>query len=126
MPIRRSIKVYHAASPFEQAGWTLAFVAAAIVVPTLLRWVLGSVAAAGGGQAGYPATAARMAVDATALLVQWIGIGVLAGLGTLCAWLAAAYLRGRGDGTGGIPRWAVAETYAVGAAAALAGLLWLS
>lgn len=126
MPIRRSIKVYRAATPFEQAGWMLAFVAAAIIVPALLRWVLGSVAAAGGGQAGYPAQAARMAVDATGLLIQWIGAGILAGLAGLCAWMAAAYLRGRGDGTGGIPRWAVAETYAVGAVAALAGLLWLS
>jgi hypothetical protein len=124
MPIRRSIHAYRAATPFEQAGWTLSFVAAAIVVPALLRWLLGSIAAAGMGQAGYPAAAARMAVDATGLLIQWIGAGILAALALLCGWLAAAYLRG-GRGAG-IPGWAVAETYALGAVAALAGLLWLS
>ncbi|HST60507.1 MAG TPA: hypothetical protein VLK84_17535 [Longimicrobium sp.] len=126
MPIRRSIKVVRAATPFEQPGWMLACVAAAIVVPALLRWVLGSIAAEGGGHTGYPAAAARMAVDATGLLVQWIGAGILAALAGLCAWMAVAYLRGRGGGTGGIPRWAVAETYAIGALAALAGLLWLN
>lgn len=125
MPIRRSIHAYRAATPFEQAGWTLAFVAAAIIVPALLRWVLGSVAAAGAGQAGYPAEVARMAVDATRLLVKWAGIGILAGLAVMCLSLAVSYLRGTGERTG-IPRWAVAETYAIGAVAALAGLLWLS
>jgi hypothetical protein len=126
MPIRRSINAYRAATPFEQAGWTLAFVAAAILVPGLLRWLLGSIAAEAAAQAGYPAAAARLAVDATGLLVQWIGAGILAALALLCAWLAAGYLRGtRGRGTG-IPGWAVAETYAFGAVAALAGLIWLS
>lgn len=125
MPIRRSISAYRAATPFEQAGWTLAFVVTAIVVPALLRWMLGSIAAAGAGQAGIPAEASRMAVDATRLLVQWAGVGVLAGLAVLCGSLAVSYLRGNGERTG-IPRWAVAETYAIGAVAALAGALWLS
>jgi hypothetical protein len=126
MPIRRSINAYRAATPFEQAGWMLAFVAAAIAVPAMLGWLLGSIAAAGTGQAGYPAAVARMAVDAMSLLIQWIGAGILTGTALLCAWLAAEYVRGaRGRGTG-IPRWAVAETYVLGAVAALAGLLWLS
>lgn len=124
MPIRRSINAYRSGTPFEQAGWTLAFVAAAIVVPALLRWMLAGIAAAGGGQAGYPAAVARMAVDATSLLIQWIGIGILAALAGLCVWLTVGYARGaRGRGTG-IPGWAVAEAYAVGALAALAGVLW--
>jgi hypothetical protein len=126
MPIRRSIDAYRASTPFEQAGWMLAFTAAAIVIPGLLRWLLGSIARAGTGQAGYPAAAARMAVDATGLLVQWIGIGILAGVAALCAWLAVACARGRrGRGTG-IAGWAVAQAYAVSAAAALAGLAWLA
>lgn len=92
-------------NPFEPAGWTLALVAAAIV--------LASIAAAGSAQAGYPAVAARMAVDAASLLVQWIGAGVLAALAGMCVWLTIGYARGpRGRGTG-IPGWAVAETYAV-------------
>lgn len=126
MPIRRSIKAYHDATPFEQAGWMLAFVAAAIIIPALLRWVLGSVAAEGGMDAGYPGAAARMAVDATGLLVQWIGAGILAGLAVLCAWLAVAWLRGTRGRSQGVPGWAVAETYALCAVAAVAGLIWLS
>jgi hypothetical protein len=125
MPIRRSIDAYHAATPFEQAGWMLAFVAAAVTVPAALLWMLGGLAAAGTGQAGYPAEGARMAVDATRLLVQWAGIGILAGLAVMCGSMAVVYLRGRGERSA-IPGWAVAETYAVGAVAALAGLLWLS
>lgn len=124
MPIRRSIHAYRAATPFEQAGWTLAFTAVAIAVPAVLRWLLNSLSAEGRAHTGYPAAAARMAVDATGQLVQWIGLGILAGLAVLCAWLAVSYARGR-ERTG-IPRWAIAETYAIGAAAALAGLLWLS
>jgi hypothetical protein len=126
MPIRRSIDAYRSGTPFEQAGWMLATVAAAVTIPALLRWMLRSIAAAGRGEHGYPAAAARMAVDATGLLVQWIGAGILAALAVLCAWLAIGHARGaRGRGTG-IPGWAVAEAYAVGAVAALAGLLWLS
>lgn len=124
MPIRRSIDAYRSGTPFEQAGWTLAFVAAAIAIPALLRWMLDSIAAAGGGQAGYPAAAARMAVDASSLLIQWIGVGILAAMAGLCVWLMIGYARReRGRGTG-IPGWAVAEAYAVGALVALAGLLW--
>lgn len=125
MPIRRSINAYRAATPFEQAGWTLAITAAAIAVPTALRWLLGSLAAAGHGQAGYPATAARMAVHATDQLIQWIGLGILVGMAVLCAGLAVAYARGTRERTG-IPRWVIAETYLVGAVTALAGLFWLS
>ena len=124
MPIRRSIDAYRSATPFEQALWMLGFTAAAVAMPAALRWLLGSVAQAGAGQASYPAAAARMAVDATGLLIRWIGIGILAGLAGLCAWLAAAYLRGR-RGRTGVPRWAVAEVYALGSVAALAGLAWL-
>jgi hypothetical protein len=126
MPIRRSIHAYRAATPFEQAGWTLASVAAAIAVPALLQWVLGSIAAAGAGQAGYPAQAARMAVDATRALVSLAGTGILAALALTCLGLAVSYVRGTGERGGGVPGWAVAETYAVGAMVALAGLLWLS
>lgn len=125
MPIRRSIDAYRSATPFEQALWMLGFTAAAVAMPAALRWLLGNVAQAGAGQAGYPAAAARMAVDATGLLIQWIGIGILAGVAGLCAWLAAAYLRGRRERGTGVPRWAVAEVYALGAVAALAGLAWL-
>jgi uncharacterized membrane protein len=124
MPIRRSINAYRAATPFEQAGWTLAFTAAAIAVPAVLRWLLGSLSAEGHGAAGYPAAAARMAVDATGQIIQWIGVGILAALAVLCVWLAVSYARGH-ERTG-VPRWVVAETYLVGAAAALAGLFWLS
>jgi hypothetical protein len=123
MPIRRSINAYRAATPFEQAGWTLAFVAAAVTVPSLLRWMLASIAEAGRAEAGFAAVAARMAVHATGQLVQWIGMGVLAGLAVLCAFSAAAALRSRG---GGIPAWAVAETYVIGTAIALGGLAWLA
>ncbi|HEX6042139.1 hypothetical protein [Longimicrobium sp.] len=125
MPIRRSINAYRAATPFEQAGWTLAFTVAAIAVPALLRWLLGSLADEGRAQTGYPAAAARMAVHATNQLIQWIGLGILAATAVLCVMLAVSYARGTRERTG-IPRWVIAETYAVGAVAALAGLLWLS
>lgn len=125
MPIRRSIHAYRSATPFEHALWMLGFSAAAVGVPTALRRLLGGLAAAGAGQAGYPVAAARMAVDATGLLIQWIGIAILAGVAGLCAWLAAAYLRGTRERGTGIPRWAIAEVYAIGAVAALAGMLWL-
>jgi hypothetical protein len=126
MPIRRTIHAYRAATPFEQAGWTLGFVAAAVAVPAVLRWVLGSIAAAGRGEPGLAAEAGRLAVHATGVLVQWLGMGILGALGLLCAWSAVAYARGwRGRGTG-IPGWAIAETYALAAAAAFGGLLWLA
>jgi hypothetical protein len=123
MPIRRSVRAYRSATPFEQAGWTLAFVASAVAVPAMLRWLLWSLADSGAGRADYPATAARMAVAATAGLVQWVGIAILGGLAVLCAAMALSYARGRTSD--GIPGWAVAETYAVGAAASLAGLVWM-
>lgn len=125
MPIRRSIHAYRSATPFEQAAWTLAAVPVAVLVPVMLRWMIASIAEAGRGQAGYPAAATRLAVDATAALVQWIGLAILGGLGMGCVAMAVAYLRGPRR-SAGIPGWAIAETYAVGAAAALAGLLWLA
>lgn len=124
MPIRRSINAYRTATPFEQAGWTLAFTAIAIAVPALLQWLLRSLAAEGRAQTGYPAAAVRMAVDATGQLIHWIGLGILAAMAALCVWLAVSYARGH-ERTG-VPRWVVAETYVLGAVAALAGLLWLS
>lgn len=125
MPIRRSINAYRAATPFEQAGWTLAFTAIAIAVPAALRWLLASLADAAHGQTGYPAVAARTAVHATGQIVQWIGLAILAATALLCLWSAIAFARGTRE-RAGIPRWVVAETYAVGAVAALIGLAWLS
>lgn len=71
------------------------------------------------------AQAARMAVDATRLLVTWAGTGILAALAVVWLSLALSYVLGTGERGGGIPGWAVAETYTVGAVVALAGLFWL-
>jgi hypothetical protein len=115
---------YRSATPFEQGGWTLAFVAAAITIPAVLRWILGGIATEGTAQTGYPGAAAWMAVHATSQLIQWIGAGILAGLAGMCVWLMIGHARGsRGRGAG-IPAWTVAGAYAVGAVAALAGALW--
>lgn len=124
MPIRRSIQAYQASTPIEQALWTLGVIPLAIAVPAALQWLIAGIARAGQGQAGLPAAAARVAVQATGALVHWIGIGVLIGLAATCAVMAAAYLKDA-DRSRGIPAWAVAQAYALGAAAALAGLLWL-
>lgn len=125
MPIRRSVQAYRAATPFEQAAWTLAAVPVAVMTPVLLQWIFRGIADAGRGQAGFPAAATRMALHATEQLVHWLGIGVLAGLAAFCAALAATFVRDARGRSQGVPGWAVAETYAVGAVLALAGLLWL-
>lgn len=125
MPIRRSVHAYRAATPFEQAAWMLALIPAAVVVPVLLRWTLGSIADAGRGQAGVPAAVTRMTLRAAGELVHWMGIGILAGLAALCAALMVASLRDARGRSAGIPGWAVADTYLVGTMMALAGLLWL-
>lgn len=123
MPIRRSVHAYRAATPFEQAAWTLAAIPVAVITPLLLQWIFRGIADAGRGQAGFPAAATRMALHATELLVHWMGIGILAGLAAFCAAMAAARLRG--GRSSDIPGWAVAETYAIGAVIAVCGLLWL-
>lgn len=125
MPIRRSVQAYRAAAPMEQALWMLTAIPLAVAIPTLLRWTLQSIADAGRGEGGVPASVSRTAMHAAATLVQWVGIGVLAGLAIACAATAVTYAadarRSRGVST-----WAVAEMYALGVLAALAGLLWLA
>lgn len=124
MPIRRSVQAYQAATPIEQALWTLAAIPLAVAVPAALQWVIGGIAGAGQAQPGTFQAAARMAVQATESVVHWLGIGILAGLAAVCAAMAALYLKDA-DRSRGIPAWVVAQAYVLGAVAALAGLLWL-
>jgi hypothetical protein len=124
MPIQRSVQAYRTATPIEQALWTLAAIPLAVAVPAALQWILRGIAHAGWGQAGYAAAQARAAVLAAEALVHWVAAGVLVVLTATCAVMAIAYLKDAGRSRG-IPAWAVAQAYGLGAAAALGGLLWL-
>lgn len=124
MPIHRSVKAPRTA-PIEQAAWMLAAIASAVAIPALLQWIIRGIAEAGRWRGSYPVVATRMAVEATGEVVHWIGLAVLAGLAVACAAMAALYLKDARRRSAEVHPRAVAEAYALGALAAIAGLLWL-
>jgi hypothetical protein len=115
-----------AAGDLDRAEGTLLFAALAGVVPGLFAWVLATLADTVSVVAPEPFAGTAALLLAVAMLVRWIGIGVLLLVVPVLLGLSLVEHHRAHGRAPELSAWALAEVYVAAAAVALVGFLWLT